>query len=69
MKEYNEANDDISIRNLELAAGNGAFGKRYFSPCYSTDIDGTKENIDFQCDAEETAFPDNRFDKWFWIQI
>lgn len=62
MKEYNEANDDISIRNLELAAGNGDFGKTHFPPCYATDIDGTKENIDFQCDALNTPFADNRFD-------
>lgn len=62
MKEYNDANDDISIRNLELAAGNGNFGKIYYPPCYATDIDGTKENIDFQCDALNTPFADNRFD-------
>lgn len=62
MKEYNEANDDISIRNVELAAGNGDFGKLYYTPCYATDIDETKESIDFYCDAINTPFPDNRFD-------
>lgn len=63
MKKYNQQEDDGLTKHLELAAGNGVFGKKYFPPCYATDIDAKKQNIDFQCDAEKTNFPDNRFNK------
>ncbi len=61
-KDYNSLEDDLAIRNVELAAGIGDFGRRFFAPCYLTDAFTSGANIDFVCDALHTPFADNRFD-------
>lgn len=61
--------DNKAIRNLEIGAGCGNFGKLYYAECYLTDSDITLKKsckicyIDWFCDAHHLVWGEKRFDK------
>ncbi|PWK27290.1 hypothetical protein LV89_01603 [Arcicella aurantiaca] len=68
MSERNTLIDDKSYTNLEIGAGCGDFGKKFYPKCYLTDYDANLRescelcHIDWFCDAHELPWGDNRFD-------
>lgn len=61
--------DNKSVRNLEIGAGCGNFGKLYYPECYLTDSDKSLKKsckicyIDWFCEAHKLVWGEKRFDK------
>lgn len=55
--------DDFTKKNIEVGAGNGDFGQRYYPQCYLTDYDqslkSSRTKIDCFCDAHNLIYWNN----------
>lgn len=63
------ADDNHNIKNLELGAGCGGFGRKFYPLCYTTDLskplleEDCEHPIQYQCNAYELPWGESRFDK------
>lgn len=63
--------DNLDIKNIEIGADCGEFGRRFYAPCFLTDIQDLAAlsrieegcSVDFSCEADKIPAPDSRFEK------
>ncbi|WP_061296639.1 methyltransferase domain-containing protein [Leptospira interrogans] len=56
-------NDNLEILNVEIGAGAGNFGEKFFPKCYLTDIDEQyRQQVHYICSGFDLPWPDSRFD-------
>lgn len=63
--------DNLEIKNIEIGADCGEFGRRFYAPCFLTDIQELAAlsridagcAVDFSCAADNIPAPDSRFEK------
>lgn len=56
------SNDDPSILHVEVGSGRAEFGKKFFSPCYLSDINpDLKNKVDVICSADSLPWGSDRF--------